>query len=109
MHANSEKRKRWTWAYISRRREERITYMNLYRKKKTKQILPEEERALSLMETSLNFDDIYLYRTLTEALLRRASQRAKQVAAGSGFSLPSLLPWSRATVVRMTSSPASLH
>lgn len=104
MFANSEKRKRWTWAYISHRREDRINYISLYRKKKSKVISPEEEQTLALMENRLNFDDIYLYRALTEALLRRATQRAKQAANTGGFSLPGLLPWMRATVVSGSSS-----
>jgi hypothetical protein len=99
MYANSEKRKRWTWSYISHRREDRISYMNLYRKKKSKIISLAEEQTLAHMENRLNFDDIYLYRALTEALLRRATLRAKLAANGGGFSLPDLLPWTRATVV----------
>ncbi len=38
MFANSERRKRWTWAYIASRRIARLNYINLYLKKKIKQV-----------------------------------------------------------------------
>jgi vacuolar protein sorting-associated protein 13A/C len=69
-----ERRRKWTWEYFSKRRDERKRYVKLYM---DSQLNPQEfqesddARELDELEHQLSYDDLRFYRSIARAKLRK--------------------------------------
>ncbi|KAI8823370.1 uncharacterized protein EV422DRAFT_352091 [Fimicolochytrium jonesii] len=67
-----ERNRRWTWAYMSERRDDRRQYIKLYSKQKEGPLTPEELSILQELERKLSFDDIMLFRSMALTEMRKS-------------------------------------
>lgn len=64
--------KRWSWDYIKSRRDDRIVYIDLFKKRKRDETLsPEEANELRKLERKLNYEDLRFWRSLARNQLRK--------------------------------------
>ncbi|KAF4595031.1 vacuolar protein sorting-associated protein vps13 [Ophiocordyceps camponoti-floridani] len=83
-----ERNRKWSWDYFRERRDDRIRYIELFKKKKEQQQLsPDEEEDIVTLEWKLGYEDLRFWRSLArnqlkkenaEALKRRAQQPEQQ-------------------------------
>src|SRR5690606_20377620 len=67
-----ERNRRWTWDFIRERRDDRLRYIELFKKKKHSQPLtPEEADDLNQLEWKLNYEDLRFWRSLARNQLRK--------------------------------------
>ncbi|EPS41948.1 hypothetical protein H072_4103 [Dactylellina haptotyla CBS 200.50] len=67
-----EKNKKWTWAYFKERRDDRLQYILLFKKKKKSETLsPNEIDEIKLLEWKLSYEDLRFYRSLARNQLRK--------------------------------------
>ncbi|TIA11816.1 vacuolar protein sorting-associated protein 13 [Aureobasidium pullulans] len=67
-----ERNRRWTWAYFKERRDDRIKYISLFKKKKKEEKLtPEEGTELDQLERKLSYEDLRFWRSLARNQLRK--------------------------------------
>lgn len=67
-----KKNYKWSWEYFSTRRDQRKTYVQLWKSKLlNKPLSPEEEKKLDDLEIELPFEDIKFYRSLTRNEIRK--------------------------------------
>ncbi|KAK6541287.1 hypothetical protein TWF694_008645 [Orbilia ellipsospora] len=67
-----EKNKKWTWAYFKERRDDRLQYINLFKKKKKSETLSTAETdELKQLEWKLSYEDLRFYRSLARNQLRK--------------------------------------
>lgn len=67
-----EKNRRWTWDYIKERRDDRIKYIDLFKKKKRDEPLsPDEAEEMSELEEKLSYEDLRFWRSLARNQLRK--------------------------------------
>ncbi|KAJ5815089.1 hypothetical protein N7474_006866 [Penicillium riverlandense] len=76
-----DRNRRWTWDYIKERRDDRIAYINLFKKKKREEALsPEETKSLEALEWKLSYEDIRFWRSLARNQLRKENVGIKKPA-----------------------------
>jgi vacuolar protein sorting-associated protein 13A/C len=67
-----QRNREWSWDYMRQRREDRLRYIVLYKKKKTDGALnPEETAEFDKFEWDLSYDDLRFYRSLAKSELRK--------------------------------------
>jgi len=67
-----ERNHRWSWAYFKERRDDRIRYIELFKKKKKgEKLTPEETKELDALEFKLSYEDLRFWRTLARNQLRK--------------------------------------
>lgn len=67
-----ERNYRWSWAYFKERRDDRIRYIELFKKKKKEEKLtPEETKELDALEFKLSYEDLRFWRSLARNQLRK--------------------------------------
>ncbi|RVD82950.1 uncharacterized protein DFL_007357 [Arthrobotrys flagrans] len=67
-----EKNKKWTWGYFKERRNDRLSYIRLFmKKKKTEPLTPSEADELKKLEWRLSYEDLRFYRSLARNQLRK--------------------------------------
>lgn len=67
-----ERNRRWTWDYIKERRDDRIQYIDLFKKKKReKPLTPEEQSELDRLEQKLSYEDLRFWRSLARNRLQK--------------------------------------
>ncbi|KAJ6262787.1 Vacuolar protein-sorting-associated protein [Drechslerella dactyloides] len=67
-----EKNKKWTWGYFKERRDDRLKYIRLFKKKKKSEPLPPNEAEdLKKLEWKLSYEDLRFYRSLARNQLRK--------------------------------------
>ncbi|KAM3559636.1 hypothetical protein MY1884_003345 [Beauveria asiatica] len=72
-----ERNRKWSWAYFKERRDDRIRYIELFKKKKQQQPLtPEENEDLSKLEWKLDYEDLRFWRSLTRNQLKKENAAA---------------------------------
>lgn len=86
-----QKRREWTWDYILERREDKLRYIHLYKKKTISPPLSAEEtEEFNQLEIKYSFEDLRFYRSLAKSELKKekAQIKAAQVEkpAASGWS-----------------------
>ncbi|KAL4999721.1 hypothetical protein BDV10DRAFT_164199 [Aspergillus recurvatus] len=76
-----DRNRRWTWDYIKERRDDRIAYIGLFKKKKREEILsPEETEEFNRLEKKLSYEDIRFWRSLARNQLRKENVGVKKPA-----------------------------
>ncbi|KAJ5779395.1 Vacuolar protein sorting-associated protein 13 [Penicillium paradoxum] len=82
-----ERNRRWTWGYIKERRDDRIAYIALFKKKKKEEIFtPEETKQLEKLEAKLSYEDIRFWRSLARNQLRKENVGVKKPAEQQSWS-----------------------
>ncbi|CEO60240.1 Putative Function: promotes endosomal cycling of TGN [Penicillium brasilianum] len=82
-----DRNRRWTWEYIKERRDDRIAYINLFKKKKREEVLtPEETKELDRIEYKLSYEDIRFWRSLARNQLRKENVGVKKPAQNQSWS-----------------------
>ena len=74
-----ERNRRWTWDYIKERRDDRIRYIELFKKKKKEEkMTPAETDELTKLEKKLNYEDLRFWRSLAHNQLRKENVGVKK-------------------------------
>ncbi|KAJ5595310.1 uncharacterized protein N7459_001518 [Penicillium hispanicum] len=74
-----DRNRRWTWDYIKERRDDRIAYIHLFKKRKREETLtPDETQELEKLEWKLNYEDIRFWRSLARNQLRKENVGIKK-------------------------------
>lgn len=67
-----DKNYKWSWQYFKQRRDQRKSYIALWKKKAlSRPLLPEENDAFAKLEEQLPYEDIKFYRSLTRGEIRK--------------------------------------
>jgi vacuolar protein sorting-associated protein 13A/C len=82
VHAKiKERNRRWTWPYFKERRDDRIRYIQLFKKKKKEdKLTPAETEELDKLEWKLSYEDLRFWRSLARNQLRRENVGVKKPA-----------------------------
>jgi vacuolar protein sorting-associated protein 13A/C len=74
-----EKNRRWTWDYMRERKEDRVKYIDLFKKKKTTQKLSaDEQQSMTELEEKLTYEDLRFYRSLARSQMRKENVGVKK-------------------------------
>jgi len=75
-----DRNRRWSWAFFKERRDDRIRYIELFKKKKkqTEQLTPEEIEELNKLEWKLNYEDMRFWRSLARNQLKKENVGVKK-------------------------------
>ncbi|KAI1201596.1 hypothetical protein F5X97DRAFT_25784 [Nemania serpens] len=72
-----ERNRRWTWDYFRERRDDRLRYIEIFKKKKANQQLsPQETDDLNKLEWKLGYEDLRFWRSLARNQLRKENAEA---------------------------------
>lgn len=72
-----ERNRRWTWDYFRERRDDRLRYIELFKKKKAhQQLSPQDTDDLSKLEWKLGYEDLRFWRSLARNQLRKENAEA---------------------------------
>ena len=67
-----DRNRRWSWAFFKERRDDRIRYIELFKKKKKEEKLtPEEVKEMDALEFKLSYEDLRFWRSLARNQLRK--------------------------------------
>ncbi|KAL4821832.1 hypothetical protein BDW67DRAFT_149625 [Aspergillus spinulosporus] len=76
-----DRNRRWTWDYIKERRDDRIAYIDLFKKKTREETLSAEEmEEFNRLERKLSYEDIRFWRSLARNQLRKENVGVKKPA-----------------------------
>ncbi|KAJ8058074.1 hypothetical protein OCU04_012933 [Sclerotinia nivalis] len=77
-----ERNRRWSWAYFKERRDDRIRYIELFKKKKkqVEPLSPEETDELDQLEWKLDYEDMRFWRSLARNQLKKENVGIKKAA-----------------------------
>ncbi|EAW10592.1 membrane morphogenesis protein VPS13 [Aspergillus clavatus NRRL 1] len=76
-----DRNRRWSWDYIKERRDDRIAYINLFKKKKRdEQLTPQEAEEYENLQRKLSYEDIRFWRSLARNQLRKEKIGVKKPA-----------------------------
>lgn len=76
-----ERNRRWSWGYFKERRDDRLCYIELFKKKKkAEQMTPEETEELTKLEWKLTYEDLRFWRSLARNQLKKENVGVKKVA-----------------------------
>ncbi|QIW98704.1 hypothetical protein AMS68_004222 [Peltaster fructicola] len=76
-----DRNRRWTWDYFKERRDDRLRYIELFKKKKKEEKLtPDETRELDTLEKKWTYDDLRFWRSLGRNQLRKENIGVKKQA-----------------------------
>lgn len=75
-----DRNRRWSWSYFKERRDDRIRYIELFKKKKKPgyQMTPEETSELNRLEWKLSYEDLRFWRSLARNQLRKENVEVKK-------------------------------
>jgi vacuolar protein sorting-associated protein 13A/C len=76
-----ERNRKWTWDYFRERRDDRMRYIEVFKKKKQNQQLnPAENDDLNKLEQKLGYEDLRFWRSLARNQLRKEDAEAAKRA-----------------------------
>ncbi|KAF1998257.1 vacuolar protein sorting-associated protein-like protein vps13 [Amniculicola lignicola CBS 123094] len=82
-----DRNKRWSWAYFKERRDDRIRYIDLFKKKKREEKLtPGDAEELDKLERKLTYEDLRFWRSLARNQLRKENIAAPKPAPKATWS-----------------------
>ncbi|TPX42076.1 hypothetical protein SeMB42_g05292 [Synchytrium endobioticum] len=70
-----DRNRRWTWDFFAERRDDRLSYINLYKEQKLATISQEGLRELNELERKLSFEDIRFYRSIADGQLKKENAK----------------------------------
>ncbi|KAI1324409.1 vacuolar protein sorting-associated protein 13 [Xylariaceae sp. FL0255] len=72
-----DRNRRWTWDYFRERRDDRLRYIEVFKKKKAnQQLTAEETEDLDRLEWKLGYEDLRFWRSLARNQLRKENAEA---------------------------------
>lgn len=76
-----ERNRQSSWEYIKERRDDRLRYIELFKKKKKEEkMTPEETEELTNLEKKLSYEDLRFWRSLARNQLRKENAGVKKAA-----------------------------
>ncbi|KAL2866549.1 membrane morphogenesis protein VPS13 [Aspergillus lucknowensis] len=76
-----DRNRRWTWDYIKERRDDRVAYIDLFKKKKREEAFSAQDaERFDQLERKLNYEDIRFWRSLARNQLRKENVGVKKPA-----------------------------
>ena len=76
-----DRNRRWSWAYFKERRDDRVRYIQLFKKKKKEEKLtPDEVKEIDALESKLSYEDLRFWRSLARNQLRKENVGAPKPA-----------------------------
>ncbi len=77
-----DRNRRWTWAYMKERRDDRVRYVELFKKKKKEEkMTPAETQELEALERKSIYEDLRFWRSLARNQLRKENVGVKKAPA----------------------------
>src|ERR1700761_644325 len=74
-----ERNRQWSWEYFKERRDDRIRYIELFKKKKKEEKLtPDETKDMDRLEHKLSYEDLRFWRSLARNQLRKENIGVKK-------------------------------
>ncbi|KAK2629859.1 hypothetical protein QTJ16_000679 [Diplocarpon rosae] len=75
-----DRNRRWSWAFFKERRDDRIRYIELFKKKKKAEppLAPEEVTELEKLEWKLDYEDMRFWRSLARNQLKKENVGVKK-------------------------------
>lgn len=74
-----DRNRRWSWEYFKERRDDRLRYIELFKKRKKEEKLTEqEEKDMKDLEWKLTYEDLRFWRSLARSQLRKENVGVKQ-------------------------------
>ncbi|KUJ15268.1 putative vacuolar protein sorting-associated protein 13 [Mollisia scopiformis] len=75
-----DRNRRWSWDFFKERRDDRIRYIELFKKKKkqTEQLTPDEVTELNKLEWKSSYEDMRFWRSLARNQLRKENVGVKK-------------------------------
>ena len=74
-----ERNRRWTWDYIKERRDDRVRYIELFKKKKKgEKMTPGNTEEFNKLEFRLTYEDLRFWRSLARSQLRKENVGVKK-------------------------------
>lgn len=81
-----ERNRKWSWDYFKERRDDRIRYIELFKKKKRdEKPTAEENEALDKLERKLSYEDLRFWRSLARNQLRKENVGVKKPPPKQGW------------------------
>jgi vacuolar protein sorting-associated protein 13A/C len=81
-----DRNRKWSWAYFKERRDDRLRYIELFKKKKREEKLtPEETKDLDALERKLTYEDLRFWRSLARNELRKENVGVKKPPPKQGW------------------------
>ncbi|KAI9770443.1 MAG: hypothetical protein M1840_003329 [Geoglossum simile] len=75
-----DRNRKWSWDYMKERRDDRIRYISLFKKKKKAQVMtPSEADELTKLEWKLSYEDLRFWRSLARNQLKKENASIKKV------------------------------
>ncbi|GAW27149.1 putative vacuolar protein sorting-associated protein 13 [Rosellinia necatrix] len=72
-----ERNRRWTWDYFRERRDDRLRYIEVFKKRKAnQQLTPQETDDINSLEWKLSYEDLRFWRSLARNQLRKENAEA---------------------------------
>ncbi|KAH8730883.1 hypothetical protein GQ44DRAFT_672868 [Phaeosphaeriaceae sp. PMI808] len=74
-----DRNRKWSWEYFKERRDDRLRYIELFKKKKREEKLtPDEAKDLDQLERKLTYEDLRFWRSLARNELRKENVGVKK-------------------------------
>ncbi|KAF2103644.1 vacuolar protein sorting-associated protein 13 [Rhizodiscina lignyota] len=74
-----DRNRRWSWEYFKERRDDRIRYIELFKKrKKEEKMIPDETKEIDALEHKLTYEDLRFWRSLARNQLRKENAGVKK-------------------------------
>lgn len=81
-----ERNRKWSWAYFKERRDDRIQYIELFKKKKRdEKLTADESEAIDQLERKLAYEDLRFWRSLARNQLRKENVGVKKPPPKQGW------------------------
>lgn len=81
-----ERNRKWSWDYFKERRDDRILYIELFKKKKRdEKLTADETEALDKLERKLAYEDLRFWRSLARNQLRKENVGVKKPPPKQGW------------------------
>jgi vacuolar protein sorting-associated protein 13A/C len=82
-----ERNRKWSWDYFKERRDDRIRYIELFKKKKKEEkLIPDESKEIDQLEHKLSYEDLRFWRSLARNQLRKENIGVKKEAPKNTWS-----------------------
>lgn len=81
-----ERNRKWSWEYFKERRDDRIRYIELFKKKKREEVLsPTDAEDIDKLERKLSYEDLRFWRSLARNQLRKENVGVKKPPPKQGW------------------------
>lgn len=75
-----DRNRRWSWSYFKERRDDRIKYLELFKKRKKETATPADTEELDTLEKKTSYEDLRFWRSLARNQLKKERSLVKKPA-----------------------------